>query len=238
MQYVVGKVNDNSMKKSEAAEYILSIFLLDKSNTRVKENLTTLFEMLARESSSDSTKATSMILEKTKTFDSSFYRQLNGVYEEAKIGKELNDIVDKFSKKSITESTALQKVYSLYNSHPNDDNICEVLSQLCVACIMKYIVNQEYGGSSIKTVLNGLKNNMSPTFKKHRRHFKDMHDTIWNKLDIESQMLIEGSLPHWLSGGKSLNDSGIALKEGLGYMKSLGGFSTSSSSLFGSYPFG
>ena len=238
MQYVVGKVNDNSMKKSEAAEYILSIFLLDKSNTRVKENLTTLFEMLARESSSDSTKATSMILEKTKTFDSSFYRQLNGVYEEAKIGKELNDIVDKFSKKSITESTALQKVYSLYNSHPNDDNICEVLSQLCVACIMKYIVNQEYGGSSIKTVLNGLKNNMSPTFKKHRRHFKDMHDTIWNKLDLESQMLIEGSLPPWLSGGKSLNDSGIALKEGLGYMKSLGGFSTSSSSLFGSYPFG
>ena len=42
MQYVVGEVNANSMKKSEAADYILSIYSLDKSNSRVKENITAL----------------------------------------------------------------------------------------------------------------------------------------------------------------------------------------------------
>ena len=47
MQYVVGEVNSNSMKKSEAAGYILSIFALDKNNSRVKDNLTTLFDFVA-----------------------------------------------------------------------------------------------------------------------------------------------------------------------------------------------
>ena len=76
MQYIVSEVNANSMKKSEAADYILSIFSLDKSNTRVKENLSTLFEMLARDNSMDSSRAVTNILERTRNIDTTLYTQL------------------------------------------------------------------------------------------------------------------------------------------------------------------
>lgn len=223
MQYVVVQVNSNSMTKHEAADYILSILLFDKNNTEVKNNLTTLFEMLAREDTSDSNKAVNMILEKVKSTDTAFYNQLNSEYQQAKIDKELNDIVKKLTSKSMSESTALQKVYNLYKNNNSHDGICEILAQLCTACIMKYVIYQEPGGYSVITVLNSLENNMSTTFKKHRSHFRNAYNSIWNQLPQETQMILGDNHIAALLG-QSLNEKGLALQAGLNYMKSLGGF--------------
>lgn len=227
MQYVVGEVNSNSMRKSNAAEYILSIFDLDKNNSRVKENLTTLFEMLARESSSDSTRAVTNILDRVRNVDASLYNKLKNEAEQAKVDKELGDIVNKLTSKSISESTALQKVYSLYTTNSNNDGICEILSQLCVACIMKYVIHQESGGYSVTGVLDKLENNMSATFRNHRNHLREAYNSIWKELPADAKMTLRGLNPH-----ATLNSQGLALKKGLDYFKSLGGVATTRSSIF------
>ena len=221
MQYVVGKVNDNSMKKSEAADYILSIYALDKNNSRVKENLTTLFEMLARDSSSDSSRAVTNILGKVRTLDATFYNKLNNEYEQAKVDKDLNDIVTKLTSKALSESKALEQVYSLYSTSMDNDDVCEVLAQLCTACIMKYIINQEFGGHNVSTILNQLKSNMSTTFRRHNHHLNDAYDAIWNSLPLTTQMLLQNSALPTITG-ETLNTHGRALQRGLNYFKSLG----------------
>lgn len=232
MQYVVGEVNSNSMKKSEAAGYILSIFALDKNNSRVKDNLTTLFEMLVRDSSSESSRAVTKILEKLKSFDTTLYNQFNREYEQAKIDKELNDIVAKVNAETMSNSTALDKVYKMYSSNPNNSRICQNLAQLCNMCIMEYIVGQKSGSSSVERILNSLKNNMSSEFRKCRPEFRKAYNSIWNQLPQESRMLLENDTISAILG-QSLNDKGLALQKGLNYMKSLGGFTTNSSSTFG-----
>lgn len=242
MSFVVGQVNDKKMKLSEAADYILSAYTLDPTNNRVKENLKTLFEMLCRETATDSVNAVNGILSKVKSCDSSFYNSLNNEYKDAKISKDLNSIVDKVNNHTMTESNALSKVYEMYESCPNHPGICNNLAQLSQICIMKYIVNDEYGSGSVKTILNKLKNNKSTEFRKHSSVFRKAYNDIWSQLPYETKQLLSdrGSILA-IASGVSLNSSGIALKNGLDMMKELGGFtSNSSSSIFdslGGYPF-
>lgn len=229
MQYVVGEVNSNSMKKSEASGYILSIFALDKNNSRVKENLTALFEMLARESSSDSTKAVANILDRVRNVDSAFYSQLNKEFENAKVDKELSEIVDKVNNGSINNSAALDKVYSLYSKMPNNSRICANLAQLCCRCIVEYVIGQKYGSSSVERTLNSINSNKSSEFRKQSSSFRDAYNSIWGQLPYSTKTLLEGGSFASLSG-QTLNDKGLALKRGLNLMKSLGGFTSGSSS--------
>lgn len=232
MQYVVGEVNSQSMRMAEAADIILSIYFLDKNNSKVKENLTTLFEMLVRDTSLDSSRAVSNILDRLRPSDPSLYNQLNKEHEQAKIDKELNDIVDKVNSHSLSNSSALDKVYSLYKGNPNNDRICANLAQLCTMCIMEYVVGQKSGSSSVERILNALINNMSPAFVSNSIVFKKAYDSIWNQLPFETRTLLKGGIGA-IAMNQSLNDKGLALKKGLGYMKSLGGFSSNSSSIFG-----
>lgn len=227
MQFIVGEVNAKSMKKSEAAGYIMSIFALDKNNSRVRENLSTLFEMLVRDDSSDSIKAATNILDRVRNIDTTLYNQLKKEHEQAKVDNELGEILEKFKKKSISESAALQKVYSLYTSNSNNDAVCEILAQLCVACIMKYIIHQEYGGSSVSSILDKLENNMSTTFKNHRGHLREAYNSIWKELPADAKLALQGFNPR-----AELNSQGRALKKGLDYFKSLGGVSSSRGSFF------
>lgn len=222
MQYVLGEVNGNSMTKSEAADIILSIFLLDKNNTRVKENLQTLFEMLAREDDTNSIQAVNTILSKLRTFTPSFYQSLKNEYDDAKIQKELNSIVDKINNKSMTEESALKRVYEIYNNNPNHTGICKILAQITSICIIKYIVEREYGYSSVQNILDALKANKSTEFRRHKAIFKKQHDEIWRQLPSNTQNLIIGSF--MAPRGQSLNDNGLALKRGLEYMRFFGEF--------------
>lgn len=240
MSFVVGQVNDKKMKLSEAADYILSAYLLDSTNARVKDNLETLFGMLCRETTSDSVTAVNGILSKVRSCDTSFYNSLNNEYQDAQVSKDLNSIVDKVNNHTMTESNALSKIYAMYERNPNHPGICNNLAQLSQICIMKYIVNDEYGSSSVKAILNKLKNNKSAEFKKHASVFRKAYNDIWNQLPYETQQLLSDSILA-IASGKSLNSNGIALKNGLDMMKELGGFTSNRRSSIldelGGYPF-
>ncbi len=212
------------MKNAEASKFILSVFLLDISNAKVKENLTTLFEMLFRDRSSDASTAVSAILSKVQTVDAAFYRKLKLEYDEAQIDKELNDIVDKVNNHTMSEAQALSKVFALYENNSNSERVCENLAQLCDMCIMKYIIQQEYGGSSVAGILDRIYNNMSSEFKKRRNKFAQSYRTIWGQLPSDAKLTIQGFNPN-----ATLNDSGRALKRGLDYYKKFGGVTESSS---------
>lgn len=227
MSFVVGEVNDKKMKLSEASEYILSAYTLDSSNARIKENLETLFEMLCRETASDSVTAVNNILAKVRSCDSSFYNSLNNKYQDVKITKELNSIVDKVNSHTMSESSALSIIYTMYESNPDHPGICNNLAQLSEICIIKYIVQDASGASSVRTILNKLKNNKSAEFKKHSSVFIKAYNDFWNQLPYETRQLLSDSTLAFALG-KTLNSNGLALKNGLNLMKELGGGSTTS----------
>lgn len=234
MSFVVGEVNDKRMKLSEASEYILSAYTLDSSNARIKENLETLFGMLCRETSSDSVSAVNNILAKVRSFDFSFYNSLNSEFQDAKIAKDLNSIVDKVNSHSMSEKDALTKIYSMYSSNPDHEGICRNLAQLAEICIMKYIIGDEYGSYDVKNTLNKLTNNKSAEFRKQSGIFRKAHNDIWNQLPYETQQLLDDS-PFAMLNRQTLNSKGEALKEGLNLMMRLGGFTRNSSPLFGRF---
>ena len=86
---------------------------------------------------------------------------------------------------------------------------------------MEYVIGDKYGKSGVKSILDKLKINKSAEFNKHCSVFKKTHNEIWNQLPFDAQQLLKGS---GLSYGQTLNDKGYALKEGLEYYRSLGGF--------------
>lgn len=260
MRFVVDEVNEKRLSKEDAAEYILTAHLLDKTNARVSDNLGTLLSLLMQEyvQEGKSTTLTSIknILSKTRSCDASldndlvdqlaviallsgnesrmatlssnistcssrvstFAQKINTKVIEAKVNKELNEIVDKVNNNSMNKSTALTKVYDIYSKYPNNSRVCENLATLCDMCIMEYIVGQAYGSSSVRTTLNKLKNNMSSEFKKHNAPIRKTYNTIWNQLDSNTKMLLKGLGAY----NQTLNDKGRALQEGLEYMKTLG----------------
>ena len=266
MRYVVEEVNEKCMSKEDASECILTVHLLDKTNTRVNDNLATLLSLLMQEYAQEgrSTALTSIknILSKTRSCDSSldndlveqlailalisdhedrlsaissgissyssgtstFAQKLNAKVTEVKVNKELNEIVERVNNNSINKSQALTKVYDIYCKYPNNSRICENLSTLCNMCIMEYVIGDKYGKSGVKSILDKLKINKSAEFNKHCSVFKKTHNEIWNQLPFDAQQLLKGA---GLSYGQTLNDKGYALKEGLEYYRSLGGFSLS-----------
>ena len=119
--------------------------------------------------------------------------------------KELNNIVDKVNKNSMSMANALKRIYEMYSSNSNHEGICENLAQLSSICIMKYVVGQESGYSSVQSILDSLKSNMSNEFRRHRAVFKKQHDEIWNALPSDTKNLINGGL--FAPREQSLKDS-------------------------------
>jgi hypothetical protein len=68
---------------------------------------------------------------------------------------------------------------------------------------------------------------MSITFKKHRNHFREAYNSIWKELPADAKMTLQGLNPR-----ATLNSQGQAIKVGLDYFKSLGGFSSDITSVF------
>ena len=231
MRYVVDEVNKKSMGMAAAANIIISIYMLDKTNDRVKDNLTTLFEMLARENTPAATKAVTMVLDKLKAFNPTLYQNFKNEYDQAKVEKELVSIAEGIKGGTTTKAKALEKVYSVYSNNPDNSPVCEILAQLCCGCIMEYVIPQKSGSSSVEKILNSLISNRSDEFKRHTSELKKLYNNIWNQIPPETQMLLEGK---YVGMGTTLNDKGLALKKGLNYLKEIGGFSarTFMSSLF------
>lgn len=220
MQHVVAAVNDNRITKAKAAEFILSVYLLDISNPRIKDNLTTLFEMLARENTADSQSAVSNILKAVQNYDSVFYRKLNQEYEQAKVDMELNEIVDKVNNKTMRKTDALKRLDTLYSKYPNNPRLCENFATLCDICIHEFIING-LGSYEVEGILDRLNANKSTEFKKHTTVFAKSYLTIWKDLPEDTKLLLSNDSIAALLG-KTLSEQGLRLKKGLNYLKKLG----------------
>jgi hypothetical protein len=96
---------------------------------------------------------------------------------------------------------------------------------------MEHIIGQTYEKSNVERDLNSLNSNKSVEFGKQSSTFRTAYNSIWNQLPYDTRTLLEGGISAALLG-QSLNDKGLALKKGLDFMKSLGGF-TSGNSSFG-----
>ncbi len=265
IRYVVEEVNENRLSKEDASGYILTIHLLDRTNTRVSKNLENLLPLLfqeyVQEGKSSTLTSIKSILSKTRNLDtsldnelveqlavlalisgqeerlaslstgissystktSSFSQKLKARVSDANLNKQLNEIVQKVNDNTVNNSTALAKVYDIYVNNSNNSRVCQNLVTLCDMCIMQYIVNQAYGSSSVKTVLNKLKNNMSVEFKNNNDSIRDRYYSIWNQLDSGAKRTLSG-----IDSNNTLNSKGEALREGLDYMRTLGCISNTS----------
>lgn len=220
MSFVVGQVNEKNMNPVEASDYILPIYLLDTTNKRTKDNLSILFEILINETSIQADKAILSILNKVKNVDNDFYVQLYNEREHAEVEKKLSNIVKKVNENSMKKHTALNQIYDIYSIRSYDARVCQNLAQLCDICIMEYIIGNKYGRSEVERILDILKQNASIEFQRHANIFKKSYIAIWNQLDSNTKLLLNGNNQSF--SGISLNENGLALKKGLDYYKSLG----------------
>ena len=218
MNHVVDEVNNDNMSYANASKYILPIFMLDTSNSRVKENLTILFERMIRERTAENEATVNDILDRVQIYDNALYKKLNSEYIEVKLNDELNEVVDKVNNNTMSATQALQKVLSIYENNRDNSRVCENLAQLCNMCIMKYIIHKEYGGSAVPKILDKLLYDMSPTFKRYKSTFDQSYRNIWGQLPAGARLAIQGNNPN-----ATLNESGLALKKGLDYYKKFAG---------------
>lgn len=134
---------------------------------------------------------------------------------DAKVNIELSQIIDKVNNETLNKCDALEKIYNIYINHKANVRVCQNLATLVPMCIMEYIIQDKYyGQSKVKSVLDKLKNNMSPTFRANNSEIGQAYNLIWGQLDYSTRSALSGS-------GYGLNDKGLALKRGLDYLKAL-----------------
>mgnify|MGYP002575410964 FL=1 len=208
---IVQRLNNKTMKLREGISYMVRIYNLAPSNVQVKNNLEGILGNLIHEAEESNSTLDRNALNQA-------LRDTNGVFNSK---MELPTIIAKLEFERIEAYVALQQLYTLYTKQPSNDEVCEVLATIVKVCIHKYIIDTGIykGKSEVRTVLNRLKVNKSSTFKKHGRILAAEYLQIMAKLPDDSRFLLMTGLE---LGSKSLNANGLALKEGLDFMKDLG----------------
>lgn len=217
LKHVVGNVNEGNIDIKEASKYIVGVYMLDKNNAQVVDNLKTLITMLAKRNEENDQSTILEILNKMETFDPEFHRVLWQEYDNAMIDAELNKIVEQVNSNTMQQVDALEKIYAMYEKNPNNVRICENLATISDMTIFTYIINQGKGRRRVCAVLKKLQANISDVFETKRGKFIESYNRLWSQLSPELRLVLKGWDPT-----KTLNGSGYALKEGLDYLKSLG----------------
>lgn len=132
----------------------------------------------------------------------------------AKVNIELSEVVDKVNNNTMKKCDALERVYNIYVNNKYNKRVCENLATLVPMCVMEYIVDGGIGKVKVKSVLDKLKNNMSPTFRANNSEIGQAYNLIWNRLDYSARSAMTGS-------GYGLTSQGLALKQGLEYLRAL-----------------
>lgn len=213
---VVSRLNNNSMILSDGVAHLVRIYNVAPSNIQVKQNLEGVLSNLVLQIEQSHNPSDESALDKALRDTGS---QFKALVEDARVQALLNVIIDKVNKNEMPKHKALNDLYALYNKVPNNDRVCQNLITLCDMCIMEYVIGQKRGGISVKQILNALKNNMSATFKLRNAILSQQYNQLWSQLTIENRMLMQGLC----YPGRTLNDKGLALKEGLQYYIDLGG---------------
>lgn len=217
---VIHRLNADTMQERDGVSYLVRIYNLAPNNIQVKQNLEAVLCSLARQCEEDNNSANVNALNKVlRETGNTFTSKV----EDARVNGKLNAIVDKVNNKKMSKLDALKAVHELYERYPNNDRICENLVTLIDMCIDNYIMGQNYGSSSVRSILNSINNNKSNTFKRHATKLASEYHKIWNTLSFENKQLMMG-----FGGiGVSLNSKGEAVKEGIGFYKKLGSVTSS-----------
>ena len=205
---VVHLLNADKMELRDGVGYMVRLYTISPNHEKVKNNLEGILNNLAHKAEKDNLSSDRNALQKALL-------DLNGKFDDY---IKLSSIIAKLSSKQREPYTALSELYNLYNKNKNDSEVCDALVAVIKLCIHKYIIGDSYTGKSqVKTVLNQLQNNRSATFKEKTKVLAAEYLDIFKQLPTEAQMLMLGGD----IGIHTLNPKGLALKEGLGYLKNL-----------------
>lgn len=206
---VVHLLNEDKMELRVGVGYMVRLYNIAPSHEQVKNNLEGILNNLAHKAEKDNRAADRNALQKA-------LRDLNGKFDDAIA---LSVIIAKLSNKRIEPYTALSQLYNLYNKKKNDAEVCDALVAVIKLCIHKYIMGDSYTGKSqVKSVLNQLQTNRSSVFKEKAKMLAAEYLEIFKQLPSDAQILMMGGLS---IGLQTLNSKGLALKEGLDYLKNL-----------------
>lgn len=136
---------------------------------------------------------------------------LKGKAKEISLNLELSQIVEKVNNKTMSYSSALQKVYSLYKDNKDNSRVCDNLCTLIGMCIREYVIPDTYGKSTVMSIFNELRYNKSATYRVSAQALKNERQEILNSLPWEARNLLTGGTAY----GSELNAEGKKLKSAL-----------------------
>ena len=136
---------------------------------------------------------------------------LKGKAKEISLNLELSQIVEKVNNKTMSYSSALQKVYFLYKDNKDNSRVCDNLCTLIGMCIREYVIPDSYGKSTVMSIFNELRYNKSATYRVSAQALKNERQEILNSLPWEARNLLTGGTAY----GSELNAEGRKLKNAL-----------------------
>lgn len=219
---VVHLLNEDCMELREGVGYMVRIYNIAPSNFQAKKNLEGILCNLAVLVEEKGLTADRNALNKALSDTGNSFK---AAVEDATVQAKLSTIVEKVNSRKMKNNAALAEVKSIYLKSPDNERICENLATLCEFCIFEYIINGTAEAAGVKSNLNSIARNMSPTFKRKARKLGKTFNEMWAKIPFDTKNLMCGGfdLNH------SLNASGESLKLGLQYLKKLGSVSQSGS---------
>ena len=142
--------------------------------------------------------------------------------ENAKLQKELGEIIKKCNNNEISNLDALQKIYAIYKKNSSDSRTCDNLAIIANKCILEYIAGNKTGVYAVRRILDELFLNRSLMFKSKRSIFREALNDLKSNLpaDIHSLLgLNDSPVAKILSQGQTLNEEGKRLKSAIDYIK-------------------
>ena len=218
---VVHLLNEDRMELRDGVGYMVRIYNIAPSNFQAKKNLEGILCNLVVLVEEKGLTADKNALNKALSDTGNSFK---AVVEDATIQAKLSTIVDKVNSGKMKNNTALAEVKGIYLKSPDNERVCENLATLCEICIFEYIINGAAEASGVKSNLNLIARNMSPTFKRKAKKLGKTFNEMWAKIPFDTKNLMCGGIDF----NHSLNASGESLKLGLQYLKKFGSVSQSS----------
>lgn len=131
--------------------------------------------------------------------------------KELSLNMELSQVVEKVNNNTMSYSSALQKVYSIYKDNKDNSRVCDNLCTLIGMCIREYVIPGKSGKSTVMSVFNELKYNKSATYRTSAAALKKERQEILDQLPLKARILLTGGSTY----GSELNAEGIKLKNAL-----------------------
>jgi len=140
-------------------------------------------------------------------------------YSNKYVDNELSRIIDKVNNKALNHINAMSQLYGLYQKYPNHSKLCDNIIILCDLLIEEEIVGRSTHSRQAKNMLDQLIINRSATLKISANKMATKYNETINQLDPTNRILMTGMSDSY--NGMSLNEAGLAIKEGLNYYRKM-----------------